>query len=1245
MSTADSRIARRRLNAAARRQIDGRCPPGHRCPAPACTPRDARDARGPGRRHDAGALPARTALARQLRQRDAQLRSTERRLQAILDAMPGSIAYWDRGLHCLFANRAHQHWTGMDAATLAGHTLPDLLGWRAWQRVRPHVEAVLQGRAQQFSGLAPVPGQRGRTTRARVYLQPEHGPGGVVGFYSLTLDDEALQASREALQAERERLEHIVRASDAGVWEWDLARDTLQASPRAKAIGGYGPDDALSPTRRRELVHPDDLPRMQQALREHLQGHTPLFICESRLRHADGRWVWVRDSGRVCRRGPDGQAQLIYGTIFDIDAQVRARERAEDSERRLSFFLEHIDEGLIVTQLDRVVDASPVMARLMRVDADGRALLGRSVLDFVAASDLPRALEQLRTRGTEPCDLLLQRPDGSTFPAQVLGRTIARDGQPTRLVTVRDISERKRAEQALEAARLEAERANQAKSQFLANMSHEIRTPLHAVIGLTGLLQDSRLEPAARGLVDRLQLAARSLFGLVNDVLDLSKIEAGEMSLDEAPFNLERLFDDLRRLLQVQADERGLHLRLTIAPDLPTWLFGDEQRLRQILLNLVGNALKFTERGGVRVLALRQPAADGRPRLRLEVHDSGIGIAAGELATLFTPFSQADPSSTRRFGGTGLGLSIVRELAQLMDGEVGVVSTPGVGSRFHVVLPLQLAPAGSAEGSQPLQLLVVEDDTTQREALLAMARRLGWHAEGLADGQALLRRAQQRLQSGQPPDALLVDWQLPDLDGLSALARLQPLWPGQSLPAAVVVSAQQREQVLAAPHAGLAQAVLTKPVDISTLFNAICQAVADRERSYERLLRSTRVEHSGAAWLEGVRVLVVDDAEVNLDVARHLLQRQGAEVHTAHNGLAALALLQTHAVDIVLMDVQMPVMDGNTATRHLRSDPRWARLPVVALSAGALQGERQRALDAGMTDYLTKPLDGERLVRTLRRHVQPRVAGARLRRTPPATSGAGTGSSRPHGPHWPSLPGVDMEQAQLRLGDDRALFLRLLRHLVHEHHPLPLPAAVRRADDGPPGPPATDWDSWGARLHKLRGSAGMLACHALHDAAQQAEQACTQVRTAPREADTGAATALAWATLHRLAGTLGELQQALQACSGETADDGLPPRPQMAPPAGRIDPGEAAALADRLPLLCERLRDHDLSALELARSLQPTLRACLAPAALAALGTALDRLDFAAAVALLDPLRNGAVRTMTVLEIAQIESNLSQNPG
>jgi PAS domain S-box-containing protein len=649
---------------------------------------------------------------------------------------------------------------------------------------------------------------------------------------------------------------------------------------------------------------------------------------------------------------------------------------------------------------------------------------------------------------------------------------------------VREITERKQYERSLREATHRAEHANTAKSEFLANMSHEIRTPLNAVIGLGYLLEHTTLNEDQRQLLSKIQFGGRALLGVINNVLDLSKIEAGEMSLEDEPFDLPELVRDLGQMLTPQAVTKGIELIVQCAPAMPRTVKGDASRLRQILTNLLGNSIKFTEFGHVELKVFCSEQSSDRIRLRCTVQDTGIGIGPEALEHLFMPFTQADASTTRRFGGTGLGLSIARRFVELMGGEIGVTSTVTVGSTFWIEIPLRIAhDIDGTLGTHGLRIAVVDSAGDAPERLLAMARALGWSPKVAETGEQLLA-VMGNTQPNAWPDVLILELHLQDMDAHQLIARLEKECAHGELPPAIVVtdlaqSYMDHEQLMRSKDV-----MLVRPLTSSALFNAVNAAVSKQPDSLERVLQSTNFDELRAQWLAGVRVLVVDDSDINLEVAQRILEKQGAMVTTRSDGLAALEHVRDNheTLDVVLMDVQMPTLDGNEATRRIRGELQLMTLPIVALTAGALVGERQRALEAGMNDFISKPFDPQALIRKVRRLVE------QARGEPIAMVILDTEPTR-HAADGLIMSSIDAGVVQQMFGDDLAMFKSLLARMLREFSDLALPVDVSSDDH-------ISRSEIKARAHKLKGSAGMIGATKVMRLAGAAEVALDECRPA-----------------------------------------------------------------------------------------------------------------------------------------------------
>ena len=611
------------------------------------------------------------------------------------------------------------------------------------------------------------------------------------------------------------------------------------------------------------------------------------------------------------------------------------------------------------------------------------------------------------------------------------------------------------ANRALEARTQEAETANRAKADFLANMSHEIRTPMNAILGLAYLLQQSPLDADARDLVGKIRNAGRSLQSIINDILDISKIEAGRLEIEHAPFRLGDVLENLASIMAANVGEKVLELVIAPAPNIGGNLIGDALRLEQVLINLTGNAIKFTQLGSITVAIDLLAQDDKSVKLRFAVRDTGMGIPLDKQAQIFAPFSQADVSTTRRFGGTGLGLTICRHLVLGMGGDIGVISKPGKGSEFWFTIPFEWG--ASQEYAVPelasLEVLIADDSEIALENLSSTARSIGWTPTNADSGADAIRKLRIRQEARGRFDVLLVDWKMPGMDGLQAAKAIRQSFGESGAPIVLMVTAFARDELLRQADADIVDGVLSKPVTSSALYNCVSEALRRRGHGSVALPRSEPPQRGKR--LTGMRVLVVDDSDLNREVAQRILVGEGAQVQLANDGRAAVYWLREHphAADIVLMDVQMPVMDGYEATRQLRQLEHAKDLPVVALTAGAFKAQQEVALQAGMNAFVAKPFNVEELIAT--------ILELTPRHTPPAPQ-----ETRPPAPAGDALPGLDVAQG-LELWQETTAYGEFLKKFATQY--ADCGDRLRAHYDG------GDTVAAKAFLHKLRGAAGSMA--------------------------------------------------------------------------------------------------------------------------------------------------------------------------
>jgi signal transduction histidine kinase/DNA-binding response OmpR family regulator/HPt (histidine-containing phosphotransfer) domain-containing protein len=585
-------------------------------------------------------------------------------------------------------------------------------------------------------------------------------------------------------------------------------------------------------------------------------------------------------------------------------------------------------------------------------------------------------------------------------------------------------------------ATLRAEAAARMKSEFLANMSHEIRTPMNAILGMSRLALMAEPNPRLRNYLAKILGAGEHLLGIVNDILDFSKIEAGRMSIESAPFTLDSLLEQLAGIAAVKSDAKQVELVFRVAPGVPAQLVGDPLRLGQVLINLVNNAVKFTERGEIVVaveLAAPVDRVTGRAHLRFSVTDSGIGMDRAQLARLFQAFTQADNSITRKYGGTGLGLTISKQLVELMGGEIAVSSTPGKGSRFGFTVPLGLgAEDVRSTALGQASVLVVDDSASARQALVEMLGAHGIHASEAASGEEALALLSRAADAGKPVELVLMDYLMPGWDGVETIRRLRADPRFGAPPAILMVSVCTREAVLQEQGELPLDGFLTKPVNPALLYHSVLR-VLHPELSVPAAQPGTDGT-PGLERLDGARILLVDDNANNREVALDFLAAARMQVDTAADGAEAVAMARDGDYDLVLMDIQMPVLDGLSATREIRALPGRAALPIVAMTANALSGDREKSLAAGMNDHVAKPIDPDLLFRTLLRWIDPaRLAGRALPDPRAALPDAAPQLDAP----LPPLAGVDWSQALASAGGEPARLRRRLASFAREYGDAP----------------------------------------------------------------------------------------------------------------------------------------------------------------------------------------------------------------
>jgi PAS domain S-box-containing protein len=990
----------------------------------------------------------------------------------------------------------------------------------------------------------------------------------------------------EAMAEELRRSEQKYRIVSNNTQDWefwlDPAEKFVYTSPSCRSVTGHTADEFYADTGLlTRIVHPDDREKFREHRHDVTNGETLVASMHFRIVRPDGAIRWIE---HICQPiiGDSGEFLGNRGSNRDITERKHIENELKESRQQLANIIDFLPDAAFVIDNDkRVIAWNRAMEEMTGIPKE--EMLGQGdhaytvpffgerrsqLLDLLDISDheLESRYQQVKRTGeilyAEIAAPALYGGKGGFLWASGAPLYSTDNKRVGAIEVIRDISERKKVEEELQQATRTAEAATRAKSEFLANMSHEIRTPMNAITGMAYLALQTDLDPRQREYVSRIRSSADSLLGIINDILDFSKIEAGKMELDSACFDLNELFCSVGDHIAGKAEDTNLEILFSKLPEIPELLIGDAFRLGQILNNIVSNAIKFTENGKIIVTVAPGNAAPhpGRIALTFSVTDTGIGMDQEHLERIFMPFTQADSSITRRFGGTGLGLSIVRRLLELMGSDLEVVSEPGVGSTFSFTVELGLPPGQIQqrveipEDLKEMRILVADASPDACKALESMLTMFSFRAASVESGAAALRElARAAMAPGETPYRLaLLDWRMPGMDGLETVRHIRNDLTLSPSPEIIIISGYISSAIREEAEELGVQVVLAKPLQMSTLFNAIMETFGRECRHQIQDKSHTLPVNGSVKQLNGIRVLLAEDNNINQIVAQEILKRFGAEVVTANNGREAVeAVVGGGTFDMVFMDIQMPEMNGYEATTAIRRIKGDRELPIIAITALAYDEERERCLAAGMNDHVAKPFDPDQLYSVMLRWVRPGKA---------IGSSAPPKSAAPAGLFPDSLPGIDVASVLKRCGGNRALAKEIITSFRDQNRSggADIRGAVGRGDR----------ERAQFLIHTIKGLSGTIGATSLFDTISELE-------TAMKDRNESECTIL----LENMERQLAEVLESADTLEKICVDlDGA-----------RM-PLEAGELALFLKELHDSLRDNDLGAARIFERLKDQIR-------------------------------------------------------
>ncbi len=994
-------------------------------------------------------------------------------LVSILDATPDFVGFSDSsGTYLSYINPAGRTMVGIGMhEDVTQIKIADVHPERMHKLIRDEIlpTAIRDG---QWIGECAFLHRDGREVPVHMVVLSHKSPDGKLErFSTISRDITERKRAEDALRTSEARYERAINGANDGIWEWELTTGKCYLSPCYKRLLGFEDHELPNvPESFFDRIHPEDKQWVGEVIRAHLEEHKPSVI-EARLRCKSGEYRWFYGRGQAIW-DEQGKPLLMAGSITDVTERKRAEELLRESEEKYRAIFDGAAEGIFVTDVETL--------QFYFVNRAGHRMFGYTEEDFrrlkvpdmFATEDLDSSMKgfavHVRDEKSFADDLVCLHKDGSKFYANINSSLMTLNDRPCIIGMFTDVTKRRKAE---DMAKI--------KSEFLSNMSHEVRTPLNAIIGLTRLALDTELNLKQTDYLRKVLTSSMSLLNIINDILDFSKIEANRLKIENINVILAETVENTMDMFVEKANEKGLKLTYKVDSDVPAVVTGDPYRLGQVLNNIIGNAVKFTGKGEIHLKVEAAERTDESCVLRFTVTDTGIGLSAEHIHKLFTPFQQADGSISRKYGGTGLGLAISKRLVNLMGGDFSVSSELGKGSSFAFTVRFGVSKSQGVASDfvnlHAMKVMVVDDSPS---ALEVLGRYLeGWKFDVTlcSSGEECLRQLELADKAEKPFQLLLLDWNMPNMTGLDVAKKIhEDVAQGRLTVAPVIIMITgYSEEHLHAEAAGIKlDAMLTKPLRASRLYNTILRLQQPGIRQFtlcpllqENLRLSTKA-------LQGARLLLVEDNDINQQVAFEMLSKIGIHVVIANNGYEALEMAENEAFDGILMDLQMPGMDGYQTTALIKEKPGCKDIPIIAMSAAVMEEDKQKCISVGMVDHVAKPIMPEELTGALLKWIKPARKG--FVAASPDELPELEGYNVP-----PNLPGFNLLGAIQRLGGNKKLLCELLHKFCEDYASTP-----GKLDNLAQ---ACDVNGTLTILHSLKGVSGSLGISMVYDHVIQLE--------------------------------------------------------------------------------------------------------------------------------------------------------------